>query len=168
PNAAANPLVLALLNQTADGALQAFDALSGEVFGSVHNTQAGEAQFARGGMLGRMRQMTYAGTPGPFGALAFAGPQLAYASGDQHAAYPVKSAPGGSDRPRDLTFWAQGLGGWGHADSDGNAASSKSRFAGFLSGVDAWFGDMWRAGLVAGYLRSNLNVDARLSSAGID
>src|SRR5262249_41368586 len=66
PNAAANPLVLAPLNQTADGALQAFDALSGEVFGSVHNTQAGEAQFARGGMLGRMRQMTYAGTPGPF------------------------------------------------------------------------------------------------------
>src|SRR5262249_22780724 len=29
PNAASNPLVLALLNQTADGALQAFDALSG-------------------------------------------------------------------------------------------------------------------------------------------
>src|SRR5262249_60680964 len=101
-NAGAKPVVLALRNKNADGAMQAFDALSGEVFGSVHNTQAGEAQFPRGGMLGRMRQMTHAGTPGPFGALAFAGPQLAYASGDQHAAYPVKSAPGASARPRDL------------------------------------------------------------------
>src|SRR5262249_14985900 len=155
-------------SQTADGARQAFDALAGEVFGSVHNTQAGEAQFARSGMLGRMRQMAYAGAPGPYGALGFAGPQLAYTAGDARAAYPVKAAPGSPDRPHDLTFWAQGLSGWGHAESDGNAAPLKSKFAGFLSGVDAWFGDMWRAGLVAGYLRSNVNVDARLSSADID
>ena len=41
---------------TIDGARQAFDALSGEVFGSVHNMQAGETQFARSAMLGRLRQ----------------------------------------------------------------------------------------------------------------
>ena len=69
---------------------------------------------------------------------------------------------------RDLTFWAQGLGGWGHTDSDGNAASVSSRFGGFLSGVDARYGDTLRAGLVAGYLRSDLNAAARSSSAGID
>ena len=33
-----NPLVLAVLGQTFDGARRAFDALSGEIFGSVHNT----------------------------------------------------------------------------------------------------------------------------------
>ena len=162
-----NPLIIAVLNQTADGARQAFDALSGEVFGSVHNTQGQEAQFARSAMLGRMRQASYAGAPGELGALGFAGPQLAYASADANG-FPVKAAPGARGPSRDLTFWAQGLGGWGHADSDGNAASLRSRFGGFLSGVDARFGDTWRAGFVAGYMRSDLNVDARASSAGID
>ena len=79
-----------------------------------------------------------------------------------------KAAPGARGPSRDLTFWAQGLGGWGHADSDGNAASLRSRFGGFLSGVDARFGDTLRAGFVAGYMRSDLNVNARSSSAGID
>ena len=173
---ATNPLVIAVLNQTADGARQAFDALSGEVFGSVHNAQAGETQFARTAMLGRMRQASYAGAPGELGALAFGGPELAYAGGDANAAYaadirsavPVKAPMRTGERSRDLTFWAQGLGGWGRTDSDGNAASVTSRFGGFLSGVDAWFGDTARAGFVAGYQRSNLHVDARASSAGID
>jgi outer membrane autotransporter protein len=118
-------------------------------------------------MLGRMRQASYAGAPGELGALGFAGPQLAYASADANG-FPVKGAPGARAPSRDLTFWAQGLGGWGHADSDGNAASLRSRFGGFLSGVDARFGETWRAGFVAGYMRSDLNVDARASSAGID
>ncbi len=44
----------------------------------------------------------------------------------------------------------------------------KSRFGGFLSGADMRIGQAWRAGLVAGYTRTDLNVDARSSSAGID
>ncbi len=61
-----NPLVNALLTQatTVAGAQQAFDALSGEVFGSVQNAQAGQSQFTRDAMLGRMRQASYAGAPG--------------------------------------------------------------------------------------------------------
>jgi outer membrane autotransporter protein len=162
-------LVTALLSQTAAGARQAFDALSGEVFGTLHNTQSEEAQFARSTMLSRMRQISYGGIPGDLGALGFGGPALAYAAGDAYAAdLLVKAAPGAAERSRDLTFWAQGLGGWGHADSDGNAASLRSRFGGFLSGADARFGETWRAGLVAGYMRSDLHVDARASSAGID
>jgi len=169
-----NPLIIAVLNQTVAGARQAFDALSGEVFGSVHNAQGQEAQFARSAMLGRMRQSSYAGIPGDLGALGFGGPALAYAAGDTSsadslgAAYATKAMPGVRGPSRGLTFWAQGLGGWGHADSDGNAASLRSRFGGFLSGVDARFGETWRAGFVAGYMRSDLNVDARASSAGID
>jgi outer membrane autotransporter protein len=167
--AVSNPLVTAILNQTVDGARQAFDALSGEIYGSVHSAQTNEAQFARSGMLGRMRQISYAGVPGDMGALAFGGPQLAYASGGAYAAdLPAKAAPGAYSAWRDLTFWALGLGGWGHTDSDGNAASLRSRFGGFLSGVDARFGDTLRAGFVAGYLRSDLDVPARISSAGID
>ena len=77
-----NPLIIAVLNQTVAGARQAFDALSGEVFGSVHNAQGQEAQFARSAMLGRMRQSSYAGIPGDLGALGFGGPALAYAAGE--------------------------------------------------------------------------------------
>ena len=162
-----NRLVTAVLNQSVDGARQAFDALSGEVYGSVHNAQAEEAQFARGAILGRMRQASYAGAPGELGALGFAGPQLAYASSTaaQASAYPVKAPYGPT---RDLTFWSLGLGGWGHSDGDGNAASLKSRFGGFLSGVDARFGESWRAGFAAGYVRTDLHANDRASSAGID
>jgi outer membrane autotransporter protein len=166
--ATSNRLVTAVLNQSVEGARQAFDALSGEIYGSVHNAQAEEASFARGAMLSRMRQASYAGAPGELGALGFAGPQLAYASGAsaQASDYPVKAPAYGP--ARDLTFWALGLGGWGRSDGDGNAASFSNRFGGFVSGVDARFGESWRAGLVAGYVRSDLHADARASSAGID
>jgi outer membrane autotransporter protein len=161
-----NPLIAALITQSVEGARQAFDALSGEIYGSLHNAQAEEAQFARSGMLGRMRQMSYAGVADELGALAFGGPQLAYASADANGGMPMKAAP--REASHGLTFWAQGLGGWGHSDSDGNAASLTNRFGGFLSGADARLGETWRAGLVAGYVRSDLNVGARSSSAGID
>jgi outer membrane autotransporter protein len=165
-------LIAAVLTQAIAGARQAFDALSGEIFGSLHNAQAEVAQFARSGMLGRMRQISYAGLPGELGALGFGGPQLAYASADANAGLPVKAAPNvretSRDTGRDLTFWAQGLGGWGRTDGDGNAALLSSRFGGFLSGADARFGDTLRAGLVAGYVRSDVDVAARASSAGID
>jgi uncharacterized protein with beta-barrel porin domain len=71
--AVSNPLVIGILNQTAAGARQAFDALSGEIYGSVHSAQTTEAQFARSGMLGRMRQISYAGIPGDMGASLSAG-----------------------------------------------------------------------------------------------
>jgi hypothetical protein len=87
-----NPLIIAVLNQTVAGARQAFDALSGEVFGSVHNAQGQEAQFARSAMLGRMRQSSYAGIPGDLGALGFGGPALAYAAGDTSSADSASAA----------------------------------------------------------------------------
>ncbi len=174
-----NPLLLALLNlPSAADARQAFDALSGEVFGTVQNTQATHMHFTREAMLGRMRQASYSSDAPPNGlaALSFGGPELAYASGDAGtnamastmAAVPGKAPARPVGPSRDLTFWAQGLGGWGHADSDGNAASVRSRFGGFLSGADVRLGETWRAGLVAGYMRTDLNVDDRSSSAGID
>jgi outer membrane autotransporter protein len=66
-----------------------------------------------------------------------------------------------------MTYWAQALGGFGHVDSDGNAAALHSSFGGVLTGFDARFGVM-RAGVMAGYTHSSLDVAARASSAGID
>jgi len=71
------------------------------------------------------------------------------------------------DNPN-LTFWAQGFGGWGHVNSDGNAAALDRNTGGFITGVDRRLADGWRLGFAAGYSRSDLSVDARSSSSGID
>ena len=162
-----SPLALSVLSQTVTGAQQAFDALSGEIYGSLQNTMADESQFMRNAMLGRLRQASYADAPGELGALGFAGPELAYAKAAADDGFPLKAPGKPATASRDYTFWTQGLGGWGHVDGDGNAAALNDRFGGFISGVDALFGTV-RAGFAAGYVHSDLNVDARASSAGID
>jgi outer membrane autotransporter protein len=168
-----NPLVIAVLVQTAPGAQQAFDALSGEIYGSLQSTLVEEAFVLRQELLSRLRQAAYAGAPGELGALAFGGPQLATDDGAPLTyapapGLPVKALPGGAPTDRAWTLWAKGLGGWGRADGDGNAASATSNFAGFISGADARFGELMRLGFAAGYTHSSLAVDARASSAGID
>ena len=172
-----NPLVLAVFVRPADGARQAFDALSGEMFGSVHNVQADETQFARSAMLGRMRQASYAGYAGELGALAFGGPELAYAGDNANAAYAAdvlelgRSGQGAGARASARAISPSGrrvLGGWGHTDSDGNAASLQQPLRRLPLRRRCALRRHLRAGFVAGYLRSDLNADARASSAGID
>ena len=167
-----NPLVIAVLNQTVAGARQAFDALSGEVFGSVHNAQGQEAQFARSAMLGRMRQSSYAGIPGDLGALGFGGPALAYAAADTNGqcyALPDQGRARRTQVPRAISPSGRRVSAAGAMPTaTAMPRALRSRFGGFLSGVDARFGETWRAGFVAGYMRSDLNVNARASSAGID
>ncbi|MGB7077241.1 MAG: autotransporter domain-containing protein [Xanthobacteraceae bacterium] len=187
----------AVFNQpTAAGAQQAFDALSGEIYGSLQNTLADETLFGRNAMLDRMRQGAYAGASGDMAALSFGGPALSYgdnlydqttsdplviASNDPLAA--VTAAAEGSAAPttaaapaahdwshapsRDLTYWGQALGGFGRADGNGNAATLNNAFGGFLTGFDVRFGAV-RAGFMGGYTHSDVNVDAVSSSAGID
>src|SRR5262245_53079706 len=126
------PLVQAVANLTVAGARQAFDALSGEVHGSVQTTMMDDSRYMRQAVLGRLRQAPYAGADGAMAALGSGGPILAYAdpvagggltdrSGDRptQAIDQALRAPAQSS---DLTFWAQGVGAWGRVNSDGNAA----------------------------------------------
>ena len=161
--------------KAADGARQAFDALSGEVYGSLHNAQAEEAQFARGAARRsrRMRQASYAGAPGELGALGFAGPQLAYAPDSATAAQASALI-----RAEGAALWSlrvispsgrRASAAGATADGDGNAASLTSRFGGFLSGVDARFGESLRArALPPAMCATDLHANDRASSAGID
>src|SRR5215813_10210494 len=84
------PLVQAVANLTLAGTLQAFDALSGEVHGSVQTTVIDDSRYIRQAVLGRLRQASYAGVGGAFAALGSGGPILAYAdpAGDSASAYP--------------------------------------------------------------------------------
>ena len=100
-------------------------------------------------MLGRLRQVPYAGGPGAIAALGSGGPILAYAApaaagglvdrnGDRptQAINQMLSAPAQSS---DLTFWAQGVGAWGRINSDGNAADLTRNLGGVFTGFDGRF-----------------------------
>jgi fibronectin-binding autotransporter adhesin len=176
-----SPLVMAVLNQTRSGALQAFDALSGEVHGSVQTTIIDDSRYIRQAVLGRLRQAPYANETGAMSALGRGGPMLAYAASAPSADYstrayadarrptfPIKAAPYGAPaQTADFTYWAQGVGAWGKINSDGNAAEVSRNLGGVFTGFDRRFGD-WRAGLAGGYTNSSVSVNARASSANID
>jgi outer membrane autotransporter protein len=170
-----SPLVQAVANLSATGARQAFDALSGELHGSVQTTIIDDSRYIRQAVLGRLRQAPYADGAGNMAALGSGGPMLAYAAaapggasadGDRPA-FPVNPAPAAPAQSADLTFWAQGVGAWGRINSDGNAADVTRNLGGVFTGFDRRFGE-WRAGLAGGYTNSSASVNARASSASID
>ena len=154
------PLVQAVANLTLAGTLQAFDALSGEVDGSVQTTIIEDSRYIRQALLGRLRQASYAGDAGAFAALGSGGPILAYADpaaggglayrGADRPAQAVDQLLGAAPQSPDLTFWAQGVGAWGRINSDGNAADVSRNLGGVFTGFDGRFGE-WRAGLAGGY-----------------
>jgi len=166
-----DPLFLAVVTQSAAGARQAFNALSGEIHASVAGLLVDQSRFTRDAILARLLQAYYGGGASTVAALASGGPTTVAAldeapmmglgmdSGRAAAAPP--SAVG-------LAFWTQGFGSWGDFDGDGNAAGADRTLGGFLSGVDAGLGDGWRAGFALGYTQASIGVDARLSSAKVD
>ena len=171
-----NPLVVAVFGQSADGARQAFDALSGEVHASVGTVLANDSRLTRRIILGRLQQAANAGQGGGATQLAGAGtdaPVTVAGSFDAPMALGMGSGRGASGdgtpvAASPLVFWTQGFGSWGGFDGNGNAASADRTIGGFLSGADADLGDGWRAGLALGYSQSSVHVGVRRSSANID
>jgi outer membrane autotransporter protein len=167
-----DPLYLAVLVQTADGARQAYDALSGEVHSTLPGILLNDSRFVRDAILSRLQQASRSGG-GASSAVALlgnGGPTVATLGGETMMGLGMG---GGGSAPSPasgsgLAFWTQGFGAWGDFDGDGNAASADRTTGGFLSGVDAGLGGGWRAGLATGYSQSNVGVDARLSSADVD
>ena len=90
---AQNALTAVLFGQTSiAGAQQIFNALSGEFYASLQNTQADQTLIAREATLGRLRQSDASGDTA---ALSFGGPMLSYAeSPDGAAKASVTLAPG--------------------------------------------------------------------------
>ena len=160
-----NPLFLAVLSQTAEGARQAFDALSGEIHATISSVLADDSRYVREAILGRLMQASYAN--GQVAFLGAGGPQVA--SLDSQAmtrGYDDKSFAAPSPAPR-LAFWTRAYGAWGNFDGNTNAASADRDLGGFVSGMDAQVGGSWRAGLATGASFSNVDVDARYSSGQV-
>ena len=72
-----NPLFRAVLNQTAEGARQAFDASSGEIHATVSGVLADDSRYVREAVLGRLIQAAYTNNAGLRGSLDAGGPKLA-------------------------------------------------------------------------------------------
>ncbi|WP_315796568.1 autotransporter domain-containing protein [Bradyrhizobium sp. SZCCHNRI3043] len=169
--------------QTAPGAQQAFDALSGELHASARTSLVEDGYFARDAVLGRLRQTSFEDRFGPFASFGSGGPAVIYGDVDlsspKHLAYAADTdrrilhtgsipSSANASTSRDIGWWAQGVGAWGMAHGDGNAAGMSRRLSGFFSGVDGRLGDNWRAGVAVGYTNSRTSIDARASSADID
>ena len=171
-----NPLVIALFGQSAEGARQALDALSGEVHTTVGTVLTNDSRFIRRTIFNRMQQASGISAQDGSTQVAASGtntPVTVAGSFDAPMALGMDGGRGASGydipaAPSPLVFWTQGFGSWGDFDSNGNAATANRTIGGFLSGVDAELNDGWRAGLALGYSHSSVGVGARLSSANID
>lgn len=163
-----DPLFDIVIFQSADGARQAFDALSGEVHATLPGILLNDSRYVRDAILSRLQQASHAGgaASSAVALLGTGGPTVATLGGETM----MGLGSGGAAPPpaygAGLAFWSQGFGAWGNFDGDGNAASADRTLGGFMSGVDAGLGGGWRAGIAAGY--SQADVDARLSSADVD
>jgi outer membrane autotransporter protein len=167
-----NPLFLAVLNQTAEGARQAFDALSGEIHATVGGVLADDSRYLREAILGRLVQASYTnnttGKAGQVASFGAGGPQVASLDSqamalgyDDKSLAPAPSTPG-------LAFWTRAYGAWGDFDGNGNAASASRDLGGFVSGIDARVSRTWRLGLGAGYSQSDISVSDRHSAADVE
>ena len=163
----------------------ALNQLSGQSLASEQTVLSSQALYSREAVLARLRQAGYATSAGPQAVLAYAGPQsislddagtasdpLAYAGTKNSAAasaLPLKAPPAPAYAPSSgITFWAQGMGGWGKINGNSNVAGTTGNFAGVLSGADVRLVNNWLVGFALGYTGSSTNVSALASSAQVD
>lgn len=172
--AVTDPLVVALIGQSAPDARAAFDALSGEVHATIAGVLLNDSRFVRDAIFARLLQAFYAtggasqtaallssGGPTTVAADRFARTRMALGATDKGGA-PFLPANNG------LAFWAHGYGAWGDFNGNGNAAGVERTLGGFVSGMDAALGGGWRLGVATGYAQSDTQVDAWRSSVDVE
>ncbi|CAN7661093.1 autotransporter domain-containing protein [Bosea sp. LjRoot9] len=154
-----SPLYNAVLNLSAPQAQSAFDALSGEIHASAKSALIDESRLLRSAANDRLRAA--------FGTVG-AQPMATLDYGFTADQAPSVTGPMPRLRSDRFAVWGQGYGSWGHSDSNGNAAKLTRSTGGALIGADAAVFDAMRFGVIAGYSRSNFDVNARRSSGESD
>jgi outer membrane autotransporter protein len=160
-----NPLATAVLNLPTDAAARsAFDQLSGEIHASAKTAMIEDSHFVRDAAVDRIRD-AFCAAGAPAMDRKFIVTQTGFAEDPTNQRPRTSSCFAGADR---FTMWGQVFGSWGHTNGDGNAAALNHTTSGFFTGVDAPIFDGWRAGILAGYGRSDFNVSGRASSGTSD
>ncbi|MDF0604804.1 autotransporter domain-containing protein [Neisseriaceae bacterium TC5R-5] len=142
-----NRLSKAMLVQLDEAAYQfALDQVSGEIYASLKSALIEDNHFIRDAANDRLRS-GFSGAPGDK-AYNAQGQQVAVNSPDQ-------------------VFWLRGFGAWGSLDGNDNSAKMTRDLGGVVFGSDLPVAN-WRLGLLGGYSKSNMEVDARNAKADSD
>lgn len=170
-----NPLYSTIISGGIAGAQQAFNALSGEIHGSVGSAMADDSRYVREAITGRLIQAYYGGVSAGGGTpivMAAAAPTDVVemdTSSRMSLGAGYGASRGAPTAGHDLAWWSRAFGAWGQYDSNGNAATTDRNLGGFVTGVDGNVGSGWRAGLATGYLNTSLSAGGgRYSSADIN
>lgn len=154
----------------------ALGALSGEVHASEQSVLINDGLLTREVLTSRLRQLSYSGTSGAAAALGYSGEMLSYGTEPTAAPGSVGASPAGAvqvpppdhDRTPGLALWAQGYGGWGSFDGNGNAARVSTTLGGVVAGFDKRIGATTHLGVAVGYSQSNATIGNLGSSAQAD
>lgn len=156
-----NAVQTGLYNQaTLDAARRALGQLAGEIHASAHAVLVDESWLLRAAVNDRLRSAF-----GTVGAAQMATLSYGFAADLTPAMKGPLPKPPSAER---FAVWGQGYGSWGRTRSDGNAASLSRSTGGLLVGADAAVFESLRLGVVAGYSRSEFDVNRRLSSGESD
>ncbi len=144
------PLFGAVLSQTAPGARQAFDTLSGEPHASANTTAIASASFETHAIFDRLWNI------GGSGLDAY---QLLEGFGPTTLPTLLRCYAPTADTvpaiPSSYSVWGEAIGEFGHNGGNGNAGALDRTLGGFIVGIDApvygKLGDVWRFGVAAGY-----------------
>ncbi|AMJ61964.1 autotransporter outer membrane beta-barrel domain-containing protein [Bosea sp. PAMC 26642] len=155
-----NPVQSDVLNQESiDAARRALNQISGEIHASAKTALIDESWVLRAAVNDRLRTALGGVGAQPMATLNY-GFTADLAPAVRGAMPALKSDS--------FAVWGQGYGSWGRTDSDGNAARLTRSTGGFLLGADAAVFDNLRFGIIAGYSRSEFDVNNRLSSGESD
>ncbi|ANK75009.1 hypothetical protein FA04_19860 (plasmid) [Ensifer adhaerens] len=143
------------------GARRAFDQLSGEVHASAQTALINDSSLLRHAANDRIRDA--------FGDVGAANvPVLAYGPEDKITTGAVAAVNSVPVAPPAMVGWGQVFGSWTNTDGNGNAGALDQSTGGFVTGFDAAISDNALVGIMAGYSRTNFDVDSRSASGNSD
>jgi outer membrane autotransporter protein len=134
------------------------DLLSGEIHASAQTALMEDSRFARDAATDRVRN-AFCGIDTGAMVKNDSGPDETSRSGSSAAC---------NENADVATSWMRAIGSWARTGGDGNAATLNQSIGGFFAGVDFPVSDTWRVGGLAGYTRTNFDVDARDSNGSSD
>ncbi|MCJ2069359.1 autotransporter domain-containing protein [Methylobacterium sp. J-030] len=176
----------AVLTQTAPGAVQALNSLSGEIHASAITGAVQTTFLVQEAILDHLRFGENNGFAGGFG---LGGPRFTGTIGQRFAPGTTLPAAYSADLPGgpiiglvplrpatpNYAVWGQGFGAFGDTGGNANAARLTRQTGGFVLGIETGFGAFsnalisdLRVGVAAGYTFTSLDVTARQSTGQVE
>jgi outer membrane autotransporter protein len=148
----ANPLYTAIVQSiTPQAARTAFDLTSGEIHAGMASAAFDDSRAPRTAILDRLRD-----------------PSLNSAT-NLPANVPANfSDPARQPSPDAHAVWGRVIGDYGRIGGNDNTAAINRSLGGLIIGADIRLADRYRVGIVGGYTKSTLDLDARASSGSIE